>query len=111
MMRSYLFLLAAIIFETVGTSALKACDQFTRPLPSLVAIVSYLVAFYLLSLTLRTVPIGIAYAIWSGMGIVLVALIGLFWFRQALDTPAVVGLLLIVAGVVVINVLSKCAPH
>ena len=111
MMRSYLFLLAAIIFETVGTSALKACDQFTRPLPSFVAIVSYLVAFYLLSLTLRTVPIGIAYAIWSGMGIVLVALIGLFWFRQALDTPAVVGLLLIVAGVVVINVLSKCAPH
>src|SRR5690606_10156507 len=111
MAAGYLYLLIAIVGEVIGTSALKASEGFTRPLPSLVTAVGYGVAFYCLSLTLRTIPVGIAYAIWSGIGIVLISLVGLLAFRQTLDAPALVGIGLILAGVVVINVFSSSVPH
>lgn len=89
---AYLYLMVAVIFETVGTSALQASEQFTRPKPLMLMAVCYALSFYLLSLTLRTMPVGIAYALWSGLGIVLIALIGLVWFGQKLDPPAIGGL-------------------
>ncbi len=111
MATGYLYLLIAIVGEVIATSALKASEGFTRPLPSLVTAVGYGIAFYCLSLTLRTIPVGIAYAIWSGIGIVLISLVGFFAFRQGLDAPALVGIGLILAGVVVINVFSSSVPH
>jgi small multidrug resistance pump len=90
---------------------LKASNEFTRLVPSLVVVGGYALAFYCLTLTLRTIPVAIAYAIWSGVGIVLVALVGVFWLRQPLDLPAVVGMGLIVAGVVVVNGFSRSAMH
>jgi|SRR5690625_686295 len=103
----YLFLGAAIVFEVIGTTALKASDEFSRLWPSVVTVVSYGAAFYLLSLTLRHMPTGVAYAIWSGLGIVLISLLAWLLFKQTLDAAAIIGMLLIVAGVVVINVFSK----
>lgn len=111
MLQSYALLVVAILSEVVGTSALKASDGFSRLAPSLVTIAAYAVAFYFLSLTLKVIPVGVAYAIWSGVGIILIALIGVFWFRQSLDIPAVVGLGLIIAGVVVVNVFSRSVGH
>lgn len=111
MATGYLYLLIAIVGEVIATSALKASEGFTRPLPSLVTAVGYGIAFYCLSLTLRTIPVGIAYAIWSGIGIVLISLVGFLAFRQGLDAPALVGIGLILAGVVVINVFSSSVPH
>ena len=108
---SYLYLAIAIVSEVIGTSALKASEQFTRPLPSLITLVAFASAFYFLSLTLRTMPVGIAYAIWSGVGIVLISLIALVLFGQKLDLPAVIGMGLIVAGVIVINAFSKSVAH
>lgn len=110
-MNNWLLLTLAIVLEVVGTSALKASDGFTRPWPALVAAVSYGGAFYLLSLVLRTVPVGVSYAIWSGVGIVLICLIGWLAFGQRLDPPAIVGIGLIVAGVLVINLLSNSVSH
>jgi small multidrug resistance pump len=107
----FLQLIVAIVAEVVGTSALKASDGFTRPLPSFVVLVSYGVAFYFLSLTLRVMPVGIAYAFWSGIGIVLISLVGHVWYRQSLDVPAILGMALIVAGVLVTNLFSKSVPH
>jgi small multidrug resistance pump len=107
----YVYLGVAIVAEVIGTSALKASNGFTQLVPSLITIVTYAVAFYFLSLTLRTIPVGIAYAIWSGIGIVLIALIGLFWFRQPLDLAAVIGLGLIIAGVAVVNGFSRSVVH
>jgi small multidrug resistance pump len=107
----YLYLTAAIIFEVIGTVALKASDSFTRLGPSLVTAVAYPICFFFLALTLRTIPVGIAYAIWSAVGIVLIALIGWFWFKQTLDAPALLGLALIIAGIVVINAFSHSLPH
>lgn len=106
-MQQWLFLSIAIVSEVMATSALKASAGFTRPLPSLVVVVGYGVAFYFLSLTLKTVPVGVAYAIWSGAGVALIALVGWAFLGQRLDGPAILGLGLIVAGVVVINVFSK----
>jgi len=103
---SYLYLVIAIVAEVIGTSALKAAEGFTRPLPSLVVVVGYAAAFYFLSLTLKVIPVGIAYAIWSGVGVALITLIGWVLFKQRLDAPALAGLALIVAGVVVIQVFS-----
>ena len=97
----------AILAEVLATSALKAADGFTRPLPSLLVVAGYGTAFYLLSLTLRTIPVGIAYAIWSGAGTALIALLGWALFGQALDGAALFGLALIVAGVLVIQVCSR----
>lgn len=110
-MSHWLLLVLAILAEVIGTSCLKLAAGFTRPLPSLVVIVSYLLAFYLLSLTLRTIPVGIAYAVWSGAGIVLIALIGWLVFGQALDLPAIVGMGLIIAGVAVLNLFSTAMPR
>jgi small multidrug resistance pump len=107
---SYLYLSIAIIAEVIGTSALKASEGFTRPGPVLITIIGYGAAFYFLSLTLKTIPVGIAYAIWSGAGIVLISLIGYALFRQALDLPAIIGMALIIAGVAVINLFSRTMP-
>ena len=108
---TYLYLIAAVIAEVVATSALATSDGFTKPMPSLITAVGYGIAFYLLSLTLRTIPVGIVYAVWSGLGIVLIAAVGAMWLRQPLDLPAVVGLGLILAGIVVVNMFSKTAGH
>jgi len=110
-MQHWIFLSIAIVSEVIATSCLKAAEGFTRFWPSLVVVVGYLLAFYLLSLTLKTIPVGIAYAIWSGVGIVLIALSGWLFLGQSLDTPAVIGLTLIVAGVLVINVFSRTVAH
>lgn len=107
----YIHLVVAIVFEVIGTSALKASDGFTRPWPSLVVVVGYAAAFYFLALTLRVLPVGVAYAIWSGLGIVLITAVGWVVFRQALDWPAVVGMGMIIAGVVVLNAFSRTLPH
>jgi len=103
---SYLYLALAIVCEVVGTSALKATEGFTRLLPSVVVVLGYGVAFYFLSLALKTIPVGVAYAIWSGVGVALITLIGWLVFKQRLDAPAIAGILLIVAGVVVIRYFS-----
>lgn len=108
---TWVYLLLAIVAEVIATSALKASDSFTRLGPSLVVLVGYAAAFYLLSLTFRTMPVGVVYAIWSGVGIVLISLVGWVVFRQHLDTPAILGIGLIVAGVAIINLLSKSVPH
>ena len=108
---TYIFLTLAIVAEVMATSALKASMGFTRPLPSLLVVVGYGVAFYLLSLVLRTLPVGIAYAIWAGLGIVLVTLVGIVAFGEKPDLPAVIGISLIVAGVVTLQVFSKMNVH
>ncbi|GLK76985.1 multidrug transporter [Methylopila jiangsuensis] len=107
----YVYLGVAIVAEVIGTSALKASEGFTRLAPSLVTGVAYLIAFYFLSLVLKTMPTGVAYALWSGVGIVLISAVGYVWFRQTLDVPAIIGLGLIIAGVLVINLLSKSVAH
>jgi small multidrug resistance pump len=110
-MQHWLYLGVAIVSEVIATSALKAAEGFTRPLPSLVVVIGYAIAFYCLSLVLRTLPVGIAYAIWSGVGVALVAVVGWLVHGQSLDLPAFIGLTLIVAGVVVLNVFSKSVAH
>lgn len=110
-MKSFLFLGIAIVFETLGTSLLKLSEQFTKPLPTVATALSYIVTFYFLSLALKTIPVGVAYGIWGGLGIVLVTVIGALFFKQTPDVPAVIGLLLIVAGVVIINLFSKMGVH
>ncbi|ASK20636.1 MAG: DMT family transporter [Vreelandella alkaliphila] len=108
---TFVYLVLAIVAEVVATSALKSSMGFTRPLPSIMVVVGYGVAFYLLSLVLRTLPVGIAYAIWAGLGIVLVTLVGIVVFGEKPDLPAVVGISLIVAGVVILQVFSKMNVH
>ncbi|MBS7702455.1 multidrug efflux SMR transporter [Chelatococcus asaccharovorans] len=108
---SYLYLLIAIVAEVVATTALKASDSFTRLGPTLLTAVGYGLAFYCLSLTLRTIPTGIAYAIWSGVGIVLISAVSWVWFKQSLDAPAFLGLGLIIAGVIIVNVFSGSVGH
>lgn len=111
MTTAHLYLALAIVAEVAATSALKASGEFTRLLPTVVVVVGYGVAFYLLTLVLRTIPVGITYAIWSGLGIVLVTLVAVILYRQVPDLPALIGMGLIVVGVVVINVFSKTAGH
>ena len=108
---TYAFLLTAIVLETIGTSFLKQSEQFTRIIPTLIAAISYLGAFYFLSITLKELPVGIAYAIWSGVGIILISAIGVIMFGQHLDLAACIGLGLILAGVIVVNVFSKSVAH
>ena len=110
-MKQFVFLFLAIVLEVVGTSGLKASDQFTKLLPSVITVVSYVCAFYFLGLTLKTLPVGMAYAIWSGAGVVLISLIGLVLFKQSLAWPAITGLGLIIAGVIIINLFSKSVSH
>lgn len=105
-MPAWSFLAGAILSEVVATSALKAAEGFSRPLPSLVVVLGYGAAFWLLSLTLRSIPVGVCYAIWSGSGIVLVSLAAWLIYGQRLDWPAVLGMALIVAGVLVIQLFS-----
>lgn len=108
---TYLYLAIAIIAEVAATSALKASDEFTRLVPSIIVVVGYGVAFYFMTLVLRVIPIGITYAIWSGLGIVLVAVVGFFLYKQIPDIPAMIGMGLIISGVVVIHVFSKTISH
>jgi len=108
---NWIYLGIAIVAEVIATSALKAADGFTRLAPSLVVAAGYVIAFYFLSLTLRTIPVGVAYAIWAGVGMVLIALIGWMLLGQRLDAPALAGIGLIIAGVVVINVFSDSVTH
>ncbi len=107
----YLYLAVAIVSEVIGTTALQASNGFTRPWPSLVVVIGYGVAFYGLSIAIKTIPVGLAYAIWSGVGIVLISAIGVIWLRQHLDLAAILGLSLIIAGVIVVNLFSRSMPH
>ena len=102
---------AAILFETIGTTALQASQQFSRLGPSILVVVAYGVSFYLLALVLKVIPVGVAYAIWSGLGICLIAAIGYVAFGQRLDLPAVIGIGMIIAGILVINLFSDSAMH
>ncbi|GAB3228442.1 SMR family transporter [Hymenobacter seoulensis] len=106
-MKYWMFLLLAILAETAATTALRASEQFTKLLPSVVVVVGYGLSFYFLSLTLKSIPMGIAYAVWSGIGIILITLAGIVLYKQTPDTPALIGMLLILAGVVIINIFSK----
>jgi small multidrug resistance pump len=107
----YLFLCIAIVSEVIATSALKASQEFTRLVPSLIVVAGYGLAFYFLTLTLRTIPVGIAYAMWSGIGVVLISLAAWVLFKQALDLPAIIGIGLIAAGVIVLNGFSASVGH
>ncbi|WP_266170621.1 DMT family transporter [Dyella subtropica] len=110
-MNAWLYLGIAIVAEVIGTSALKASEGFSKLVPSIAVIAGYGVAFYCLSLTLRHIPIGIAYAVWSGVGTALIALIGVVAYRQKLDFAGMLGIGLIVAGVLVLNLFSKSSAH
>jgi small multidrug resistance pump len=107
----YVYLLLAIIFEVFATSSLQASQQFTKLVPSILVVIGYGFAFFFLSQCLRTMELGIAYALWSGLGIVLISAIGVVVYKQSLDLPAILGMALILGGVVVINVFSKTAVH
>jgi small multidrug resistance pump len=108
---SYVYLAVAIIAEVIATSALKSSQGFTKPLASIIVVLGYGIAFYCLSIVLKTIPIGIAYAIWAGLGIVLISIVGYFFYQQKLDLAAGIGMSLIVLGVVVINIFSKSLAH
>ena len=103
---NWMYLGIAILSEVIATSALKASEGFTKPLPVLILAVGYASSFYFLSLTLRTIPVGIAYAIWSGVGVILISLLAWWLYGQSLDNAALTGIALIVAGVVVLNLFS-----
>lgn len=107
----WFYLGIAIIAEVIATSTLKSTENFTRLTPSLIVVAGYVTAFYFLTLTLKTIPVGVAYAVWSGVGIVLVALVAWLWHKQTLDLPAVIGMGLIIAGVLVMNLFSKSVAH
>ena len=104
---TYVYLFIAIVAEVIATSSLKASESFTRLWPAVITLVGYAIAFYFLTLVLRTMPTGIAYAIWSGVGIVLISAVGWVVFKQKLDLPAIIGLGLIIAGVLVVNLFSN----
>ncbi|MBY6090068.1 SMR family transporter [Maritimibacter alkaliphilus] len=108
---TYLTLAIAVAFEVVGTTFLQASQQFTRLVPTIMVAVCYAAAFYFLAQVLKTMPVGVAYAIWSGLGILMVSAIGLVVFGQKLDLPAVIGLMLIVAGILVVNLFSNATTH
>jgi small multidrug resistance pump len=107
----YMFLAIAIVLELIATSALNKSEQFTKLTPSVISLVGYALAFYFLSHALKTMPVGIAYAIWSGAGILLITVIGAVSFKQMPDIPAIIGLALIVIGIVIINVFSTTSTH
>ncbi len=111
MLVTYSYLAIAIVAEVIATTFLKSSEGFTRLWPSVITATGYLIAFVFLSLTLKTLPTGIVYAIWSGIGIVLISVVSWIWFGQALDAPAIAGMGLIIAGVIVINMFSKTISH
>lgn len=110
-MNGLTYLMLAIISEVIATTMLKASDGFSRLYPSIVVVIGYCFSFWALSQVVRVMPLGIAYAIWSGLGIVLVSVVAVFLYQQKLDLPAIVGMTLIIAGVLIINLLSKSASH
>jgi small multidrug resistance pump len=110
-MKNWLFLLAAIVAEVIGTSALKASEEFSKPIPSVLVLLGYGTSFYFLSLTLKAIPVGIAYAVWSGMGIVLISLTAWILFGQKIDGWGLLGMSLILIGVLILNLLSKTSNH
>lgn len=110
-MKEWLFLLGAIVLETFATAMLKLSEQFTRPLPTIAMLAGYVLSLYLLSYSLRVVPVGLAYAIWSALGVVLITIMGIFMFKQVPDVPAYIGLALIVIGVMILNLFSKMEAH
>ena len=103
----YIFLSIAIVSEVVATTALKASAEFTKPVPSVIVVIGYAISFYLLTLVLRSLPVGVTYAIWAGMGILLIAVIGAVYYKEIPDLPGIVGMALIIAGVVVLQGYSK----
>ncbi len=111
MQSHYIILIFAVAAETVGTTALQASQQFSKLMPSVICVISYAAAFYLLSLALKVMPVGILYAVWSGLGIVLIAAIGYTVFGQKLDLPAVLGIIMILAGILVIHLFSDSSTH
>ena len=110
-MKNWIFLCVAIIAEVIATSALKISEGFSKPIASVIVVLGFIIAFYCLSLTLKTIPVGIAYAIWSGVGIVLVTTIAWIVFGQKLDVWGIIGIALIMSGVLVLNLLSKTSSH
>jgi small multidrug resistance pump len=110
-MNPWILLALAVVAEVVGTSALKASNGFTQPLPSAVVVVGYAVSFYFLSLVLKTIPVGVTYAIWSGLGIVLITLVAYLLYGQEIDLAGLLGMGLIIAGVVVLQVFSRSSVH
>ncbi|MCH7393075.1 multidrug efflux SMR transporter [Acinetobacter dispersus] len=110
-MNNWIILFIAITAEVIATSALKSSEGFTKPIASIVVVVGYVVAFYCLSLTLKTIPVGVAYAIWSGVGIVLITTVAWFVFDQKLDIWGIIGIVLIMSGVLILNLLSKTSSH
>lgn len=110
-MTAYAYLTIAIVFEVVATSALKASEGFTKLVPTIIVVLGYVATFYFFSLVLKTMPVGVAYAIWCGLGIILVTLMGIFLYGQTPDLPAILGMALILIGVCVINYFSKTIVH
>ncbi|PAV09253.1 multidrug DMT transporter [Arsenophonus sp. ENCA] len=110
-MKGLAYLLISIVAEVIATTSLKASDGFTRLLPSIIVVIGYSISFFGLSQVVKMMPLGIAYAIWSGLGIVLVSVAALFLYQQKLDWPAILGILLIISGVLVINLVSKSSVH
>ena len=111
MQMHYIILIVAVAAETIGTTALQASQQFSRLWPSVICVISYALSFYLLSLALKFMPVGILYAVWSGLGIVLIAAIGYAVFGQKLDLPAVLGIMMILSGILVIHLFSNSGTH
>lgn len=107
----YLFLGLAIVLEVLGSSFLKASNGFSKLVPSIITIIAFMACFFFLSQALKSIPLGIAYAIWAGLGIVLTALVSVFIFKQTLDFPAILGIIIIIIGVIVMNVFSKSTGH
>ncbi len=110
-MKNWLILFIAIVAEVIATSALKSSEGFTKPMASIVVVLGYMIAFYCLSLTLKTIPVGIAYAVWSGVGIVLITTVAWIVFDQKLDVWGIIGIVLIMSGVLILNLLSKTSSH
>ncbi|MCV6609561.1 MAG: multidrug efflux SMR transporter [Amphritea sp.] len=106
-----IYLLIAIVSEVIATSALKSSEEFSRLVPSILVVVGYGVSFYCLALALKSIPLGVAYAVWAGAGVALIAIVGAIAYKQTPDLPAIIGMVLIVAGVVVINLFSSSAGH
>jgi len=110
-MQNWLFLSVAIVAEVIATTALKSSEGFSRPLPSIIVVVGYLIAFYFLSLTSNTIPVGVAYAVWSGVGLMLIALVSWWLYGQKLDLATITGMCMIMAGILVINLFSTSGGH
>lgn len=110
-MKTFIILFFAILSEVIATSALKFSEGFSKPIPSVIVAVGYGLSFYLLSIALKTMPIGVAYAIWSGVGLILTVIAGMILWRETLDWAKITGILFIIAGIVLINVFSKSATH